>query len=214
MSKHTYEIAVTPRTEQGTSAARRARKKGLVPAVIYAKGKPGEMIYVKASEWETIARHDISMINLKGEGIDKQAVIREVQINHLKNHYIHIDFNEVIRGEKATSSVAVHPRHGSVPAGAGEGGILQQEIHELEVTCLPADMPEFIEVDISGLGLGDALMIKDLVLPAGVEIHADPEAVVFHVIQPKLQEEEVKAEEPAAAEPEVVEKKKKDQEAE
>ncbi len=210
MSKHTYEIAVTPRTEQGTSAARRARHKGLVPAIIYSKGKPGEMIYVKASEWEAIARHDISLIALKGEGIDKLAVIREVQINHLKNQFVHIDFNEVIRGEKTTSAVAVHAKAGDVPAGVSAGGILQQVMHELEIVCLPKDMPEFIEVSVAGIELGAALLVKDLVMPEGVTAHADPEAIVFHVMQPKLQEEAPA--EGAAAEPAVVEKKKKEKE--
>lgn len=211
MSKHTYEIAVIPKTEKGSSAVRRARAQGLVPAIIYSKGKPGDMVYVKASDWEAIARHDISLISLKGEGIDKLAVIREVQINHLKNQFIHIDFNEVVRGEKATSSVAVHPRPGDVPVGVGEGGILQQAIHEIEIVCLPTDMPEAIEVEIGKLGLGDVLTVKDLVLPPGVETNADPEAIVFHVMQPKLHGE-AEAEEgaAAAAEPEVVEKKKKE----
>jgi large subunit ribosomal protein L25 len=208
MSKHTYEVAVIPRTEKGTSAVRRARTKGLIPAVIYSKGNTGEMVYVKASEWEATTRHDINLLNLKGEGIDKLAVLREVQINHLKNQYVHIDFNEVHRGEKATSSVAVRPRLGDIPAGVNDGGILQQDIHELEIICLPTDMPDTIEVAIAGLGIGESLLIKDLELPAGVETHADPEAVVFHIMQPKLQE--ATAEE-SAAEPAVVEKKKKEQ---
>ncbi len=209
MSKHTYEIAVTPRTEKGSAAARRGRNQGLVPAIIYAKGKPGEAIYVKASDWEAISRHDVSLIALKGEGIDKLAVIKEVQINHLKDYYVHIDFNEVIRGEKATSLIAVHAKHGEIPVGVSQGGVLSQAMHELEVTCLPQDMPENLEVSIAGIELGSSLHVKDIVLPQGVTTHADPEAIVFHVMQPKLQEEAAEA---AANEPAVVEKKKKEKE--
>lgn len=209
MSKHTYEIAVTPRAENGTAAARRARTQGLVPAVIYSKGKAGEMIFVKASDWEAISRHDISIIQLKGEGIDKLAVIKEVQINHLKSQFVHIDFNEVNRNEKASSAVAIHAKMGEIAAGVAAGGVLQQVLHEIVVSCLPTDMPESIEVSLANLELGKTLLVKDLVLPAGVETALDPEAIVFHVALPKLQD----AAAAEAAEPAVVEKKKKEKEA-
>lgn len=206
MSKHMYEIVVTPRNEKGSTAARRSRCQGLIPAIIYAKGKPGEMIYVKASDWEAISRRDISLLALKGEGIDKLAVIKEVQINHLKNQFVHIDFNEVVRGEKATSMIAVHVKPGDVPVGVTQGGVLNQSMHELEVVCLPKDMPERLEVPVADLEIGASLLVKDIVLPEGVETNVDPETAVFNIMQPKIQEEEAAEE----AEPEVVEKKKKE----
>lgn len=208
MSKKTYEIAVTPRSEKGSSAVRRARKTGLVPAVIYSKGKPGEMIYVKASAWQAAARHDVNLIALKGEGIDKLAAVKEVQFNTMKNSFIHIDFNEVASGEKMHGIVLIHAKYGDIPAGTANGGVLEQDLHELEVRCFPQDLPESIEVSVAALEIGDKITVQDLKLPAEIEAMADAGAVVFHLHQPRIKAE-TDSETPVE-EPKAVEKKKKE----
>lgn len=188
MSKNTYEIAVEPRIETGSSAVRRARKKGLVPAVIYSKGNPGETVYVKASAWQMASRHGANLLQLKGDGIDKLAAVKEVQFNAMKNTFIHIDFNEVVRGEKMVGTILIHPKHGEVPAGAANDGILQQELHELDVRCLPKDLPEFVEVSIAALEIGDRLTVADLVLPEGVKAVIEGDTIVFSVQPPRVEE--------------------------
>lgn len=188
MSKNTYEIAVVPRTEKGSSAVRRARKKGLVPAVIYSKGAPGLTVYVESSAWQAATRHDANLLQLKGEGIDKLAAVKEVQFNTLKNAFIHIDFNEVIRGEKMVGTILVYPKPGQTHAGAAEDGILQQELHELDVRCLPKDFPEHIEVSIAALEIGDRITVAELELPEGVKALIDGETTVFSVQPPRLEE--------------------------
>ena len=112
-----------------------------------------------------------------------------------------------------SAKVGIHAGH-AAPAGASAGGILDQNIHEVEVECLPDDMPESIEVDVSALNIGDALHISEIPLPKGVKILNHPELVVFVVIDPNAQPEEAPAEaaegeEGAAAEPEIVGAKEK-----
>lgn len=210
MSNKTSQIAATLRTEKGSGAARRARAKGLVPAVIYSNGKSGETLYVNASEWAALSRQGVGLVELKGDGIDKLAFVKEVQINHMKNQYIHIDFNEVIRGQKAHGTVVVHAKPGSVPAGVAHGGVLQQLLHEIHIVCLPKNMPTSIEVAVEALEVGGSLLVKDLILPEGVEADGHLDAVVFHVVHQKLEAEAAAPE--AAPEPAVVAKKKKEEE--
>lgn len=186
MSKDNNEIAVQPRSEFGYNAARRARKAGLVPAVIYGKGMESKSIYLNAGEWDSIARHNHHLLFLV-DGDQKQAVlVKEVQKNHLKNYYVHIDFQAVSADEVVHSTVTLHATGDCV--GAARGGTLEQLIHEVPVTCKPQDLVDEVKVDVSGLEVGAKLLVKDLVLPAGLTVAADADAVVFTVAQPQQEE--------------------------
>ena len=135
------------------------------------------------------------------------VLIREVQFNHLKNYVVHIDFQQVDLNKEISAKVVLHAVGDCY--GAAHGGILEQELHELEVLCRPADLPELIKVDVSSLDIGQALSVKDLVLPQGVRTNVDPEEIVFHVVMPQI-EAEPAPEEAAAepAEPEAINEKK------
>ncbi len=195
MSKEKYVLKIEDRTETGKNCSRRYRADGKIPAVVYRQGIDTKMILLDASEWESLSNHDLNLVTLKDQkGKETQVLIKEVQENLLKNEIVHMDFLEIRQDQVITAEIAVHTTPGSVPVGVTQGGILEQPMHTIEVSCLPKDLPEGIEVDISGIEIDESLYVSDLVLPEGVTATADPESIVFHVAH---QQEE---EEPEAAE--------------
>ena len=208
MSKVNNEIAVQDRKEFGKCASRRSRKSGMIPAVIYSKGKEAKAIMVDADAWKVLAGHHVQMVT-RVDGANKTAaLVKEVQFNHLKNYVQHIDFLEVDLNADVTALVPVHA-HGDC-LGVSRGGILEFELHEIEVVCHPDHLPEFIAAEVTSLDVGDSLHVKDLAMPEGVRTDLDPEAVVAHVVRPK---EEAEAPAEAAAEPEAIKEKKPEAEA-
>ena len=210
MSKVNNEIAVQSRKEFGKCASRRARKAGMIPAVVYSKGKEAKSIMGDAAAWKVLAGHPGQMVTLVDGAAKSSALVKEVQFNHLKNYVQHIDFQEVDVNADLTAMVPVHA-HGDC-IGVNHGGILEFELHESEVICQPDHLPESIPAEVSSLDIGDQLHVKDLVMPEGVRTDLDPEAVVAHVVRPK-EEAEAPAAEEAATEPEAIKEKKADAEA-
>ncbi|WP_288609485.1 50S ribosomal protein L25 [uncultured Victivallis sp.] len=208
MSKVNNEIAVQDRKEFGKCASRRSRKSGMIPAVIYSKGKEAKAIMVDADAWKVLAGHHVQMVTLVDGANKTAALVKEVQFNHLKNYVQHIDFLEVDLNADVTALVPVHA-HGDC-LGVSRGGILEFELHEIEVVCHPDHLPEFIAAEVTSLDVGDSLHVKDLAMPEGVCTDLDPEAVVAHVVRPK---EEAEAPAEAAAEPEAIKEKKPEAEA-
>ena len=208
MSNVSNEIAVQERKDFGKNASRRARKGGQIPASVYSKGKESKSFLVDADAWKVLTGHHGShMVTLKNGDAEIHALIKEVQFNYLKNYVYHIDFQEVDMDKEIVAAVPVHAHGESV--GAAHGGILEQELHELEVICRPADLPEAVTADVTKLDKGEHLCVKDLVLPQGVRTEVDGETIVFHVGLPK-EEAEAPAEE-APAEPEAIKEKKADE---
>ena len=208
MSKVNNEIAVQDRKEFGKCASRRSRKSGMIPAVIYSKGMEAKAIMVDADAWKVLAGHHVQMVTLVDGANKTAALVKEVQFNHLKNYVQHIDFLEVDLNADVTALVPVHA-HGDC-LGVSRGGILEFELHEIEVVCHPDHLPEFIAAEVTSLDVGDSLHVKDLAMPEGVRTDLDPEAVVAHVVRPK---EEAEAPAEAAAEPEAIKEKKPEAEA-
>ena len=208
MSNVSNEIAVQDRKEFGKCASRRSRKSGMIPAVIYSKGKEAKAIMVDADAWKVLAGHHVQMVTLVDGANKTAALVKEVQFNHLKNYVQHIDFLEVDLNADVTALVPVHA-HGDC-LGVSRGGILEFELHEIEVVCHPDHLPEFIAAEVTSLDVGDSLHVKDLAMPEGVRTDLDPEAVVAHVVRPK---EEAEAPAEAAAEPEAIKEKKPEAEA-
>ncbi|MCF6174793.1 MAG: 50S ribosomal protein L25 [Victivallaceae bacterium] len=183
MSKVSNVINVTPRTEFGNGASRRARRNGQIPAVVYSKGVETRRCLVDTKEWEAVNRHEVGLLTLK-EGRKECAVLaKDVQFNTLKGMFVHIDFIEVKMDVEITTMVQIH--HGGEDAiGLSQGGVLEQPAHEIEVRCLPADLPEGIEVNISGIEIDASLLAEDIILPTGVTLESDPEMIVFRVNKP------------------------------
>jgi len=205
-SKTNYELAVETRSELGKGASKLARKAGKIPAVMYSRGAESAPLFVDAKEWEALSKHDFNLLTLLNGKKKTAAVVKEVQSSQLKSLVMHIDFQEVRMDEEITAAIPVRHTHGEA-VGVSKGGNLDQAIHEIEVKCLPGDLPEHLEVDITALEIGDSLHVSDIALPDKVELVTDPELVVFHVSKPV-------AEEPAVAEGEEGEEGAEGEEAE
>ncbi len=226
MSKKSVVLSVEEKIGTGTGFARRLRRQGKIPAIVYSKGKETKEFTVNGLEWETACRKgEIHLVELKKkEGETINALIREIQHDALKGMTLHIDFQEVRMDEVIQTRVTVHGKGTAV--GISQGGVLEQVMHEIEVSCLPKDIPESIEVDVSSLELDKAIQIKDLVLPEGVKPVDPPNQTVFHVIQLRVEAESTATAEgaegaaagtvegAASAEPEVIKKGKKEEEGE
>ncbi len=211
------EIVVTAqgRTETGKNANRRLRAQGLIPGVVYGSAEGGAThVSVSPKDLGAILRSasgENTLFDLDLQGTRRKVILKDYHIEPLHNRLLHADFYEVALDRKLT--LAVHVEVHGVPVGVKtEGGLLDFVTRELEIECLPADIPEKIGVDVSDLHLGKHLRVSDLQVPAGVTILTDPDVVVVHVVAPRA---EVAAEAAATveagatpAEPEVAKKGK------
>ena len=197
-----YQLAAESRTDTGKGAARRIRSAGRVPAVLYGHGIKPEHLSVDAREFGQALRTGgaNALLQLTLGRQRHLALAREVQRHPVRGSFVHIDFLVVRRGEKVTVQVPLH-LVGEAP-GVVEGGILDQDLHQLNVEAEVTAVPEAIEGDVSGLGIGDVLRVADLKAPEGATILDDPEASVVSVVAPTVEpvEEEEEAEEAEAAE--------------
>jgi len=204
------ELAAEVREKKGRHAAQRLRNNAQIPAVIYREGKIGVNIAIPANEWAKVLTSHQRIVTLKMKGGDKQALIKDVQYDHLGEFTMHVDFNELKEGEKVRVAVAVITK--GIPKGQIEGGVTNQASHTIHVECLPQDIPEKIVVDIEHIGLDQALHVKELKLPKGVVATDSPELVIVSVHKHK--EEAAAPVEGAPTEPEVLTAKKEDPAAE
>lgn len=194
-------LAVQPREKTGKGVARKLRQKGLVPAVLYGKGKEPQALVVDPQEVRNYLAGN-TIFDLEIEGLGKEiALIKEVQRDAISGDIKHIDFLHITLDEKVTVTVPV-TLVGDAP-GAREGGVVQQLLWEMEVQCLPLEIPESIEVDISNLRVGESLSVSDVKAAEGIEILTSPEEVIVTVALPTATVEETDAEE-EVTEPEVI----------
>jgi large subunit ribosomal protein L25 len=210
------EIVLKAESRQVTGKQVKAlRREGKLPAVIYGrktKSIPILLDYREASRaLPGISTSHLVAVDLAGK--KHMALVREKQRHPVTGAYLHVDFQEVSMTEKIRTTVAIQ-LIGLAPAVKEFDGVLVMQQENLEVECLPADLPDHIEVDISGLQqIGDTLYIRDIELPSKIEVLTDPNDVIVVVTPPQVEpvEEEVVVE-PAAPEPEVIEKGKKEEE--
>lgn len=209
------ELHVNTREEKGKELNKKLRSEGLVPAVVYKKGSETvslkidrknllKVLHTEAGE-NVIIKLFIDGVKKGGERI---VVIKELQRNPVKDSLVHIDFNEISLTEALKVKVPLVLK-GEAVGVKQEGGVLQQNVWEVEVECLPTNIPEKIEVDVSGLKLGDSLALKDVNPPEGVKILDDLESIIFSVEHVK-EFVEVAAVPPEGelTEPEVIREKK------
>jgi large subunit ribosomal protein L25 len=202
------------RDKLGKSESRRFRRSGKIPCVIYGHGEKARPCYVEKKDWEEIPVSDVHIVELSSLSGTVNALIKDIQFDYLKDETLHIDFQEVRMDELVVVKVPIHGK--GVPMGVSKGGFLEQVLHELELECLPKDIPSFIEVDISGLDLEKSINIGGLPMPEGVKATAPTTTIVFHVLVPKAEEEvaatPAEGEAAAGAEPELVGGKGKEEE--
>ncbi|MEK7851700.1 MAG: 50S ribosomal protein L25/general stress protein Ctc [Deltaproteobacteria bacterium] len=195
------ELSVKLRENTGKGVARKLRSEGLIPGVFYGHKTEPVVLSLNPVELKKIlssASGRNTFITLKFEGKkekDRVAMLKDLQVTPLKREYLHADLYEILMDEKITSRVPVHFVGKSV--GVKEGGIEQHSRRELDVRCLPANIPNFIEVDVTNLAIGDSLHVKDINLPDGVEVLDPAGDTVVAVVAPAA--EKVVTPEEAAA---------------
>lgn len=200
-------INVQRRTDSGKGAARRLRREGKVPAVVYGRKTGNVYLAVDASALNRLLAGGgaTALVDLIIDGNQTQtALIREVQRQPDRDDVLHVDFHAVEMDQEVEVQVPV------VLVGEdqreSDGGIVTQLLRELAVTCLPADIPERIEADVSGLRVGDSLLVSDLVVPPGVTVNTPAEEVVVSVVASKAVAAEAEEAEAAGEEAESGEK--------
>ena len=199
------------RSDFKRSTSRQLRKSGFVPGVYYIHG--GDNIAIKAPELSlrpVISTTESRVINLDIDGEIRQCILKDVQFDPVTSKLIHFDLLGLKAGEKIRVEVPV--KLSGNPIGIKEGGLLQFIMHKLEINCLPQNLPSHIDLEVSGLGIGDSIKVSDVKLE-NIEFLDDEHAVIVSVVPPTLVAEETPAAETEApAEPEVITKGKKEEE--
>lgn len=204
------------RKDLGKEAMKRLRTEGLIPAIVYRRGEKSTPLVLDRKALEKVlhtAAGENVIVNLKVAGDERAkertCIIKEIQHNPVNGNILHADFNQISLTETVKVNVPVATKGEAIGVKQDEG-VLEHVLWEVQVECLPTQIPEKLEVDITNLKIGDALFIKDIVAPRGVEILNDPELRIVAVEKPvEIKVEEVKPEE-AITEPEVIKQKKEE----
>jgi large subunit ribosomal protein L25 len=191
------KLNIQSREATGTAASQRIRREGRVPAVIYGESGSRQLT-VDAVELRVLlkaAHGGTALLELVEEGVEESqyAVIKEIQREVISQDFLHVDLHEVVRGKPMTADVAVHLI--GTPAGVKAGGVLEQHVHEVTVRCRPRYLPEFVEVDVSALGIAQVLKAGEIKTAEEIELIVDPELDVAGVVGFSAAAEESEAEE-------------------
>jgi len=186
------EISAREREAQGTGASRRLRHMGMVPAILYGGDK--EPVKLELDHQALILnlrneRFHASSLTLDVGGTKEQVLLRSVNMHPFKLQVQHIDFQRVSKDKKIHMKVPLHFVNAEKSPGVKEqAGVVNHVINELDIVCFPADLPEFVEVDLAGLSVGKSMHVRELALPKGVELalHKDENPVVATVVVPQL----------------------------
>jgi large subunit ribosomal protein L25 len=201
MKKGTLNAAA--RGEGGKGAAGRLRREGRVPGVVYGGGADPVSVSVLEKDVQTALRTGVRVLDLRVGSDAVQALLKDVEYDHLGERVIHVDFQRLRKGEAIRIRVPIVYK--GTPAGLKEGGVFNAVHDTLEVSCLPEDVPEHLDVDIAALGLGDSFHVREIALPKGVAAVEGPETVVAVVTYSDKEVEAVPAApEEAAVQPEVI----------
>ena len=206
-----YVLTAQSRDVFGTGASRRQRRDGHVPAVVYGAGKNNETVTLDHDQvMHSLGKEAFhsAIIDLETDAGSQQVILREVQMHPYRPLVLHMDFQRIKATEKLHMKIPLHFDGADVAPGVKtDGGILAHTMTELDITCLPKDLPEYIAVDVSELGMNESVHLSDVQLPEGVELtvtayHEGENPTVATITAPKVveEEEEVLAEEGDAVE--------------
>ena len=212
-----FDLIAELREDAGKGASRRLRRAGKVPAILYGAGKAPTPITFDANQ--LLRKMELeaffsSVLTIKVGSKSQQAILKDVQVHPAKRAVLHLDLQRIVADEKIRMTVPVHFMNEDVAPGVKEGGSVSHMMPEVEITCLPADLPEFLELDIGELALDALLRLSDIPLPSGVEIpdlalDNDRDVVSIHIIKEVIEEveedEEVEGEEAPAEDGETAE---------
>ena len=207
MSSEHVQLKATPRTDFGTSHARRLRAAGLVPGVLYKSGEDSIAFTLPERELNRALHGGHGKTAVFQIAVDGHptvpALLKDWDLNPVRGSLIHVDFQQVDLAQEVEASVPLVLN--GVAVGVRDGGVLGQPVHEVLVRALPDAIPDGIEVDVSALEAGDVLRLSDVTAPAGVELVGDPELVVASVTAPsRVETAEEEEEVEGGAEPEIV----------
>ncbi len=194
-------LNVESRDQIGTTASRRLRNAGRVPAVLYGHGEETTHLSVSERDVKTLLRHHSKAVTLQGH-VEETALLRDVQFDPLGIDVLHLDLLRVNLKEAVEVTVPVR-LHGDAP-GTREGGMLLENLHEVQVRCSAGSIPEELVLNVSELHMGQSMTAGDLELPEGVELATAADAMVAHVEEPKRGKSDDESVEPS--EPEVISK--------
>jgi large subunit ribosomal protein L25 len=210
------KLKAAPRQEYGKNATRKMRAAGRVPGVVYGHGEQTRMVSVDAHELDLLFKkvhweNTIIELDIDGERSKVRTLVREVQAHAHRPVIFHVDFQQIHAGERVHVSVPIR-LIGTAP-GAKAGGILMQTETDLGIRTTPDKIPEYIEVDISALEIGDSVHLHEITLPEGVEAEIDGERTIVSVAPPTVSTADapVAAAEPGG-EPEVIRRAREDEE--
>ncbi len=197
-----FDIEARKREAQGTGASRRLRNAGKVPGIVYGGDK--EPVNLELSQKDMLRnlsneKFHASILTLKVDGAPESVLLRAFNMHPWKAQVQHVDFQRVSKDRKIHMKVPLHFVNAEISPGVKlQGGLVSHVMNEINITCFPDDLPEYIEVDLGQMSIGNSVHVKDLSLPKGVEVvlHRAENPVVASVLVPKL----VTEEETAAAE--------------
>jgi large subunit ribosomal protein L25 len=203
--RKTFEVSASTRDDQGKGASRRLRRTGKVPAILYGgKGEPSNVTLdqLKLLNVITDEKFYSSVITLKLDGTDHQAIVKDIQMHPAKNQVLHVDLQRVLADQLIRIHLPIHfLNETTCPGVKTQGGLVSHLRTDVEISCLPKDLPEALEVDMAGMSLGDTVYLKDIKLPPGVTIPAltqGREIPVVSIHAPRAEEPEAAAAETAA----------------
>jgi large subunit ribosomal protein L25 len=207
------------RKDSGKSSAKSLRKKDIIPAVVYKGGKEAlklqlasgdlnEILHTKAGENVIVT---LKISDSEGKTKDKTVLIKEIQREPIRGLILHVDFNEISLTEALKVNVPL-AAHGEPIGVKADGGTLEHVMWELQVECLPINIPAKIEVEVSNMKIGDSIYVKNIAVPEGVKILTDPELIAMIVKPPKVEAPKEEVVEGASTEPELIRKKKEAEE--
>jgi large subunit ribosomal protein L25 len=198
------ELKACIRNESGKGPARRFRKKGFIPAVFYGRGEDAIRLSVNAAELQKIikAKKENIFIKLLIEGeesLEKLSLIKELQVEPVSRRFYHVDFYEIRMDHRLTLDVPLH--FTGIPVGVQNGGELQHLKRDLKVSCLPSVLPDFIEIDVTGLDIGDSIKVQDIPVPEGITVldPGDVGVAMVAVVKVSVPQAEAATEADAAA---------------
>jgi len=192
-----FTVGADPREMQGKGASRRLRHAGKVPAILYGGGISPRALTLDQRNLLTLIDNEkfySSIIQIKVGAESEPAIVKDVQMHPAKNAVVHIDLQRVLEGEKIRIRLPIHFRNqASAPGVKTLGGVVSHRMSDVEVSCLPKDLPEYLELDLGGMGLNETLFLADVPLPPGVtipELSQGKNAAVVSVHAPRAEEPE------------------------
>ena len=204
MAGERTKLVVTKRESLGSRNTRRLRHQGIVPGVLYGGGEPVAIAIAERELRRALTGagglHSILDVEIDGAGKTHPSILKDFQVDKVRGGVTHVDLQEVRLDQTINAAVTVHLINGENAPGVREGGVLSQPLRELNVEALPLEVPEHIDLDVSGLSIGNSLRVSDVTVPDGVKLLDDPDTVVASVTAPtRVIEPEVEAEEGAEA---------------